>query len=164
MVSTQHSQRQAIAKYSYSTCPMNNENLKILTYGDVRMTTKKEAEENPFEEMKPLRYTDTVYNCIGLWRQKGIDVNMMLIKELEGAKKNLDVWKQKVDIDKNTLLLETNWDNVNEERKSQGLAKISNESMRKAYIDSQLVQEKRELNTLIVEYETLLRIYDAIKE
>ena len=128
------------------------------------MTTKKEAEENPFEEMKPLRYTDTVYNCIGLWRQKGIDVNMMLIKELEGAKKNLDVWKQKVDIDKNTLLLETNWDNVNEERKAQGLAKISNESMRKAYIDSQLVQEKRELNTLIVEYETLLRIYDAIKE
>ena len=121
------------------------------------MATKK-------EEMKPLRYTDTVYNCIGLWRQKGIDVTMMLIKELEGAKKNLDVWKQKVDIDKNTLLLETNWDNVNEERKAQGLAKISNESMRKAYIDSQLVQEKRELNTLIVEYETLLRIYDAIKE
>ena len=36
--------------------------------------------------------------------------------------------------------------------------------MRKAYIDSQLVQEKRELNTLIVEYETLLRIYDAINE
>ena len=120
------------------------------------MATKK-------EEMKPLRYTDTVYNCIGLWRQKGIEV-MMLIKELEGAKKNLDVWKQKVDIDKNTLLLETNWDNVNEERKAQGLAKISNEGMRKAYIDSQLVQEKRELNTLVVEYETLLRIYDAIKE
>ena len=124
------------------------------------MATKKEETQ----EMAPLRYTDTVYNCIGLWRQKGIDVNMMLIKELEGAKKNLDVYRQKVDIDKNTLLLETNWDNVNEERKSQGLAKISNESMRKAYIDSQLVQEKRELNTLTVEYETLLRIYDAIKE
>ena len=136
---------------------MNNRNLKILTYGGPRMATKQ-------EEMKPLRYTDTVYNCIGLWRQKGIDVNMMLIKELEGAKKNLDVYRQKVDIDKNTLLLETNWDKVNEERKAQGLTKITNESMRKAYIDSQLVQEKRELNTLIVEYETLLRIYDAIKE
>ena len=84
--------------------------------------------------------------------------------DVEGAKKNLDVYRQKVDIDKNTLLLETNWDKVNEERKAQGLAKISNESMRKAYIDSQLVQEKRDLNTLIVEYETLLRIYDAIKE
>ena len=121
------------------------------------MTTKQ-------EEMKPLRYTDTVYNMIGLWRQKGIDVNMMLIKELEGAKKNLDNWKQKVEIDKNTLLLETNWDKVNEERKAQGLQKISNETMRKAYIDSQLVQEKRDLNTLTTEYEVLLRIYDTIGE
>ena len=126
------------------------------------MATKKE--ENTFEEVKPLRYTDTVYNMIGLWRQKGIDVNMMLIKELEGAKKNLDNWKQKVEIDKNTLLLETNWDKVNEERKAQGLTKISNESMRKAYIDSQLVQEKRNLNTLTTEYEVLLRIYDTIGE
>lgn len=125
------------------------------------MANKKEETKT---EPTPLRYTDTVYKMIGLWRQKGIDVTMMLIKELEGAKKNLDTWKQKVEIDKNTLLLETNWDNVNEERKAQGLAKISNESMRKAYIDSQLVQEKRELNTLTVEYETLLRIYDAIKE
>lgn len=125
------------------------------------MANKKE--ENTFEEMKPLRYTDTVYNCIGLWRQKGIDVNMMLIKELEGSKKNLDTWKQKVEIDKNTLLLETNWEEVNAQRKEQGLTKITNEPMRKAYIDSQLVQEKRNLNTLIVEYETLLRIYDAIK-
>ena len=123
--------------------------------------TKKEQET---VEMKPLRFTDTVYNMIGLWRQKGIDVNMMLIKELEGAKKNLDTWKQKVEIDKNTLLLETNWDKLNEERKAQGLQKISNESMRKAWIDSQLVQEKRDLNTLIVEYEVLQRIYDTIGE
>ena len=122
------------------------------------MTKKEQADENK----QPLRFTDTVYNMIGLWRQKGIDVNMMLIKELEGAKKNLDTWKQKVEIDKNTLLLETNWDKLNEERKAQGLTKISNESMRKAWIDSQLVQEKRDLNTLIVEYEVLQRIYDTI--
>ena len=124
------------------------------------MTKKEQADENK----QPLRFTDTVYNMIGLWRQKGIDVNMMLIKELEGAKKNLDTRKQKVEIDKNTLLLETNWDKLNEERKAQGLQKISNESMRKAYIDSQLVQEKRDLNTLIVEYEVLQRIYDTIGE
>lgn len=122
--------------------------------------TEKETKTEP----TPLRFTDTVYKMIGLWRQKGIDVNMMLIKEIEGAKKNLDNWKQKVEIDKNTLLLETKWEEVNAQRKEQGLTKISNESMRKAYIDSQLVQEKRNLNTLIVEYETLLRIYDAIKE
>ena len=122
------------------------------------MTKKEQADENK----QPLRFTDTVYNMIGLWRQKGIDVNMMLIKELEGAKKNLDTWKQKVEIDKNTLLLETNWEELNAQRKEQGLSKISNESMRKAWIDSQLVQEKRDLNNLIVEYEVLLRIYETI--
>ena len=125
------------------------------------MATKQE--ENPFEVMKPLRYTDTVYNCIGLWRQKGIDVNMMLIKELEGAKKNLDVYRQKVDIDKNTLLLETNWDKVNDERKEQGLQKISNESMRKAYIDQQILMEKIEYNKRLNEHETLLRIYETME-
>ena len=126
------------------------------------MATKKE--ENPFEEMAPLTYTDQIYNMLGLWKTKGIDCNMMMIKEIEISKNRLNTLKQGLDVDKNTLLLETNWDKVNEERKTQGLTKISNESMRKAYIDSQLVQEKRDLNTLIVEYETLLRIYDAIKE
>ena len=124
------------------------------------MTKKEQADENK----QPLRFTDTVYNMIGLWRQKGIDVNMMMIKELEGAKKNLDTWKQKVDIDKNTLLLETNWEELNAQRKEQGLSKISNDTMRKAWIDSQLVQEKRDLNNLIVEYEVLLRIYETIGE
>ena len=83
------------------------------------MATKQEETQ----EMKPLRYTDTVYNCIGLWRQKGIDVNMMLIKEIEGAKKNLDVYRQKVDIDKNTLLLETNWDKVTKKGKHKDYKK-----------------------------------------
>ena len=126
------------------------------------MATKQE--ENPFEEMKPLTYTDQIYNMLGLWKTKGVDCNMMMIKEIEISKNKLNTLKQGLDVDKNTLLLETNWDKVNDERKAQGLTKISNESMRKAYIDSQLVQEKRELNTLTVEYETLLRIYDAIKE
>ena len=44
----------------------NKNDLKILTYGDVRMTTKKEAEENPFEEMAPLTYTDQIYSMLGL--------------------------------------------------------------------------------------------------
>ena len=127
------------------------------------MTDKKEAEENPFEEMKPLRYTDTVYNCIGLWRQKGIDVNMMLIKEIEISKNKLNTLKQGLDVDKNTLLLETNWDKVNDERKEQGLQKISNESMRKAYIDQQILMEKIEYNKKLNEHETLLRIYETME-
>lgn len=118
------------------------------------MTTKK-------EEMKPLRYTDTVYNCIGLWRQKGIDVNMMLIKEIEISKNKLNTLKQGLDVDKNTLLLETNWEEVNTQRKEQGLQKISNESMRKAYIDQQILMEKIEYSKKLNEHETLLRIYET---
>ena len=127
------------------------------------MTTKQEAEENPFEEMKPLRYTDTVYNCIGLWRQKGIDVNMMLIKEIEISKNKLNTLKQGLDVDKNTLLLETNWEEVNTQRKEQGLQKISNESMRKAYIDQQILMEKIEYSKKLNEHETLLRIYETME-
>ena len=123
------------------------------------MATKKE--EN--QEMAPLRYTDTVYNCIGLWRQKGIDVNMMLIKEIEISKNKLNTLKQGLDVDKNTLLLETNWEEVNTQRKEQGLQKISNESMRKAYIDQQILMEKIEYNKRFNEHETLLRIYETME-
>ena len=34
------------------------------------MATKKEAEENLFEEMAPLTYTDQIYSMLGLWRTK----------------------------------------------------------------------------------------------
>ena len=123
------------------------------------MATKKEETQ----EMAPLQYTDTVYNCIGLWRQKGIDVNMMLIKEIEISKNKLNTLKQGLDVDKNTLLLETNWEEVNTQRKEQGLQKISNESMRKAYIDQQILMEKIEYNKRLNEHETLLRIYETME-
>ena len=93
-----------------------------------------------------LTYTDQIYSLIGLWKTKGIDCQMMLIKEIEISKNQLDTLKQGLEVDKNTLLLETNWDEVNTTRKEQGLQKISNESMRKAYIDQQIMIEKIELN------------------
>ena len=112
---------------------------------------------------EPLTYTDTVYNMIGLWRQKGIDCTMMLIKEIEISKNKLNTLKQGLDVDKNTLLLETNWETVNTQRKEQGLSKISNESMRKAYIDQQILMEKIEYNKKLNEHETLLRIYETME-
>ena len=127
------------------------------------MATKKEAEENPFEEMAPLTYTDQIYSMLGLWKTNGIDCNMMLIKEIEISKNKLNTLKQGLDVDKNTLLLETNWDKVNDERKEQGLQKISNESMRKAYIDQQILMEKIEYNKRLNEHETLLRIYETME-
>ena len=121
------------------------------------MTTKQE------ETLKPLTYTDQIYNMLGLWKTKGVDCNMMLIKEIEISKNKLNTLKQGLEVDKNTLLLETNWDKVNDERKEQGLQKISNESMRKAYIDQQILMEKIEYNKKLNEHETLLRIYETME-
>ena len=125
------------------------------------MSKKKEAEENPFEVMAPLTYTDQIYSMLGLWKTKGVDCNMMMIKEIEISKNKLNTLKQGLDVDKNTLLLETNWEEVNTQRKEQGLQKISNESMRKAYIDQQILMEKIEYSKKLNEHETLLRIYET---
>lgn len=100
---------------------------------------------------------------LGLWKTKGVDCNMMLIKEIEISKNKLNTLKQGLDVDKNTLLLETNWEEVNTQRKEQGLQKISNESMRKAYIDQQILMEKIEYNKKLNEHETLLRIYETME-
>ena len=115
------------------------------------------------ETLKPLTYTDQIYNMLGLWKTNGVDCNMMMIKEIEISKNKLNTLKQGLDVDKNTLLLETNWDKVNDERKEQGLQKISNESMRKAYIDQQILMEKTEYNKKLNEHETLLRIYETME-
>ena len=115
------------------------------------------------ETLKPLTYTDQIYNMLGLWKTKGIDCNMMLIKEIEISKNRLNTLKQGLEVDKNTLLLETNWEELNAQRKEQGLTKISNESMRKAYIDQQILVEKIEYNKRLNEHETLLRIYEKME-
>ena len=161
MASTPQEQGQMNAKSLSLKYQTNKRNLKILTYGDVRMSNKKE--ENPFEEMAPLTYTDQIYSMLGLWKTKGVDCNMMLIKEIEISKNKLNTLKQGLDVDKNTLLLETNWEEVNTQRKEQGLQKISNESMRKAYIDQQILMEKIEYNKKLNEHETLLRIYETME-
>ena len=122
-----------------------------------------EEQTELFEDLAPLTYTDQIYSMIGLWKTKGIDSKMMLIKELEISKNKLNSLKQGLDVDKNTLLLETNWEEVNAQRKEQGLSKISNESMRKAYIDSQILMQKIELNKKTNEHETLMRIYENME-
>ena len=127
------------------------------------MATKKEAEENPFEEMAPLTYTDQIYSMLGLWKTNGVDCKMMMIKEIEISKNKLNTLKQELDVDKNNLLLETNWNDINSKRVEEGLPKISNESMRKAYIDQQILMEKTEYNKKLNEHETLLRIYETME-
>ena len=108
-------------------------------------------------------YTDTVYNCISSWIKQGQDVNRMMITEIEISKNKLNTLKQELDVDKNNLLLETNWNDINSKRVEEGLPKISNESMRKAYIDQQILMEKIEYNKRLNEHETLIRIYETME-
>ena len=47
----------------------------------------------------------------------------------------------------NKQLLETDWDKINDERKEQGLPKLSNQDMKKAYIQNKMfVDYDEELN------------------
>lgn len=112
------------------------------------------------KQNEQLTYTDTIQNMMRLWKTKGLDIKMQLIRELELSKNNLNIYKQKVEIDKNTIILETDWKKLNDLRKEQGLSPITNEQSRKAYVQSQLVQETRNLNKLTLEYDTLMRIYE----
>lgn len=87
-----------------------------------------------------------------------------IIEEAEQIKAQFDTAKHDLTIKKANLLLTTNWNEVNAQRVEEGLPKISNESMRKAYIDLKVAEKKLEVKALETAYETLLRIYDAIKE
>ena len=88
---------------------------------------------------------------------------IVLIKEAEQIKSQFDTAKQDLTIKKANLLLTTNWNDVNAQRVEEGLPKISNESMRKAYIDQQILMEKTEYTKKLNEHETLLRIWETME-
>lgn len=64
----------------------------------------------------------------------------------------------------NRLLLVTDWDKVNEKRLEKGLSKLSNQDMKKAYIEEQLKIIKREVIIDKLQYNRLLRMYELMKK
>ena len=70
--------------------------------------------------------------------------------------------KQALDIEKSKLILNTNWDELNKERKDQGLGKITNESSRKAYISLKLADNIARFNEVKVEYEDAKRYHEYL--
>ena len=61
----------------------------------------------------------------------------------------------------NELLLNTDWDKINSERKEQGLPKLSNQSMKEAYIETLLSEEYNAEESMELEYNKLRRLYDV---
>jgi len=70
--------------------------------------------------------------------------------------------KQALEIEKSKLILNTNWDELNAQRKEQGLSKISNESGRKAYISLKLADNIEKFNEVKLEYEDGKRYYEYL--
>lgn len=67
--------------------------------------------------------------------------------------------KQALELSKAELILNTNWDELNKERKEQGLSKISNESGRNAYISIELKDAIAKFNETKLEYDNAKRYY-----
>lgn len=67
--------------------------------------------------------------------------------------------KQALEIEKSKLILNTNWDELNAQRKEQGLSKISNESGRNAYISIELKDAIAKFNETKLEYDNAKRYY-----
>lgn len=67
--------------------------------------------------------------------------------------------KQALEIEKAKLILNTNWDELNKERKEKGLSKISNESGRNAYISIELKDNIAKFNETKLEYDNAKRYY-----
>lgn len=92
------------------------------------------------------------------------DIALQLIQEAEKIKSCFDAAKQQLNIEKASILLTTNWNDVNAQRVSEGLPKISNESMRKAYLDLRLEDKIKEVKNLETEYNTIERILNYYME
>lgn len=67
--------------------------------------------------------------------------------------------KQALETEKAELILNTNWDELNKERKEKGLSKISNESSRQAYISLELADNITKFNEVKLEYDNAKRYY-----
>lgn len=64
----------------------------------------------------------------------------------------------------NGLLLVTDWDKINKERVEKGLGKLSNQDLKKAYIEEKLNDYKDDVILAKLEYNRLLRMYEMMKK
>lgn len=83
-----------------------------------------------------------------------------ILQTLTYAEKEYRRQKTELENKTNKLLLNTQWDKINEERKEKGLQKISNDTLRKAYTDEQLTKERNKLNKIENRKKQLQRQYE----
>ena len=66
------------------------------------------------------------------------------------------------EMDYNKHLINTDWDTINEERKEQGLSKLSNQDMKKAYIQQEIMYEEyKQESEYEMTYNEYRRMFDV---
>lgn len=81
-----------------------------------------------------------------------------MLENLRKAEENYKFKKHNLEIRKANLWLNVNWNHVNNGREQIGLPKLSNQTMKEAYITSMLEDIKAEVIEAEIEYNYLRRL------
>lgn len=87
-----------------------------------------------------------------------------LLHKLAMAEENYYEEKHNYKAEYNEHLLNTDWNTVNSERVDKGLPKLSNQDMKKAYIEKKISKFKSDAILAELEYNRLLRMYEMMKK
>lgn len=93
-----------------------------------------------------------------------IESPMELLHKLAIAEENYYNEKKLYKKEYNEKLLYTDWNAINDERLEQGLHKLSNQDMKKAYIEEKLSEFKSDKILAELEYNRLFRMYEMMKK
>ena len=96
--------------------------------------------------------------------KQGIESPIDLLQELGQVEVRYRKEEQIYLNEYNNLLLNTDWDKLNEERKEQGLSKLSNQGMKEAYIQDKLKQFNEDVLEYKLQYNQLLRMYEMMRK
>lgn len=96
--------------------------------------------------------------------KQGIESPIDLLQELGQVEVRYRKEEQIYLNEYNNLLLNTDWDKLNEERKEQGLPKLSNQDMKEAYIQDKLKQFNEDVLEYKLQYNQLIRMYEMMRK
>ena len=84
-----------------------------------------------------------------------------LINAVANAEMKFKIYKLEYEQCHNNMLLNSNWDEINEERQKQGLPKLGNQDMKNAFVENKLIHMKKDLSLYERGYLDLKRKYDV---
>lgn len=117
------------------------------------MSEEKKVEEKMINEI-----------TTSLIHEEIIESPIDLLQKLAIAEENYRNEESTYLYEYNDSLINTNWDEINKERVEKGLPKLSNQDMKKAYIETDLRKMNEDKIIAKLEYNRLLRMYEMMKK